>query len=98
MADPSSGPEEGRNSSSVSKNIYWLLVLLLPIGWWVALDARDRVHRAIVALVALAIFLAGVLVGLFSKKSSTGEEHSQERPPKLFPNNYFWFVLSLLSV
>lgn len=98
MADSSSGPEGNRNPPSFSKNLYWLLALLLPVGWWVALGTNDRVRRTIIALVALTIFLAGVLVGLFSKKSSMGEERSRERPPKLFPNNYFWFVLSLLSV
>ncbi|HWG40778.1 MAG TPA: hypothetical protein VN658_09520, partial [Candidatus Acidoferrales bacterium] len=98
MTDSSHNPEESKKSFSLSKNLYWLLVLLIPIAWWIAAGVYDRVQRIIIASTGLAIFLAGFLVCYLALKNKMAEERSQERPAKLFPNNYFWFILFLLSV
>jgi tetratricopeptide (TPR) repeat protein len=95
MADSIQDVENKKTPPSYSHNLYWLLLVLLPLGWWTVSGGRiDGFRRALISLAGLAILIAGLLIGYFSRRHRT----SEEKPVKLFPSNFFWGLFSLLSV
>jgi tetratricopeptide (TPR) repeat protein len=109
MVDSPSAPKRKEMGFSLSNKLYWLLVLLPPTGWWIWSSGSDKLRRAILALVVIAVFVSGLLAGFFSRKAQTLDDRSKtpadqstsrfvKKPWFSLPSNIYWLMLFLLSV
>jgi tetratricopeptide (TPR) repeat protein len=106
MTDPA--PTAPRKQFSISKKVYWLLILLLPLGWWIRGDGSGWRQRAPLAAIAILLLLLAAMVGWFSKiyldddqarRAGSGIPAGTASKKSWFSTgNVYWLILFPLSV
>jgi tetratricopeptide (TPR) repeat protein len=102
MTNSSSAPDRKQAKVSMSSNIYLLLLLLLPLGWWIGRGGSDFSRRVIPAAIAVVVFILAIMIGWFAKIYSSGEKSddstSQDLRKSSLPTNFYWVIVFLLSI